>query len=313
MNDAEMSPAQPVPEAAFTGRLRRAREAAGLHVAVMATMLKVPVRKLEALEAGRLDELPDITFARALASSACRHLKIDPEPILAELPGARPATLVQMATDDKPAFRAAGQGALSGLSASVLSGKPAVWAAVLLLGLAAGVYFWPATPPSGAASDAASDAVAAADPPAVEMPNTSDVVLPPAAVAESGPASAASAAPAAVSAPPEAGVGSAQPAVAQPATTAAAAETAAEALPAVTGKDLLTIVGRGDSWLEVSDAQGRVLLRRMLRAGEVHKFNTQPPYRVLLGNANAAEVRVRGRAFDLQPHLRNSVARFEVQ
>ena len=58
--------------------LRAAREAAGLHIAALAAALKVPVRKLEALEAGRYGELPDLTFARALASSACRHLKVDP-------------------------------------------------------------------------------------------------------------------------------------------------------------------------------------------------------------------------------------------
>jgi cytoskeleton protein RodZ len=65
--------------------------------------------------------------------------------------------------------------------------------------------------------------------------------------------------------------------------------------------------------MEVTDAQGRVLLRRMLQEGEVHRFNTQPPYRVLLGKAQAAQVRVRGKDFDLEPHTRNSVARFEVQ
>ncbi|MBU7575138.1 MAG: helix-turn-helix domain-containing protein, partial [Hydrogenophaga sp.] len=56
--------------------LRAAREAAGLHIAALAAALKVPVKKLEALEAGRYSELPDLTFARALASSACRHLKV---------------------------------------------------------------------------------------------------------------------------------------------------------------------------------------------------------------------------------------------
>ncbi len=49
-----------------------------MHIAALAASLKVPVNKLEALEAGRYDELPDLTFARALASSACRQLKVDP-------------------------------------------------------------------------------------------------------------------------------------------------------------------------------------------------------------------------------------------
>ena len=38
-------------------RLREARDAAGLHIAALAAALTVPVRKLEALEAGRYEEL----------------------------------------------------------------------------------------------------------------------------------------------------------------------------------------------------------------------------------------------------------------
>ena len=66
--------------------LRRAREATGLHVAALAVSLKVPVRKLEALEEDRWDLLTDAVFVRALASSVCRTLKIDPQPVLERLP-----------------------------------------------------------------------------------------------------------------------------------------------------------------------------------------------------------------------------------
>ena len=47
--------------------LRAARERQGLHVAALAAAIKIPQRKLEALEAGRFEELPDATFTRALA------------------------------------------------------------------------------------------------------------------------------------------------------------------------------------------------------------------------------------------------------
>ena len=71
--------------------LRLAREQVGVHIAALAVALKVPVRQLEALEQDRLDLLPDHTFARALAGSVCRQLKVDATPILAALPqgGAR--------------------------------------------------------------------------------------------------------------------------------------------------------------------------------------------------------------------------------
>ena len=66
--------------------LRKAREQAGLHIGALAVSLKVPVKKLEALETDQLDQLPDPVFARALASSVCRALKLDPGPVLRMLP-----------------------------------------------------------------------------------------------------------------------------------------------------------------------------------------------------------------------------------
>jgi cytoskeleton protein RodZ len=50
--------------------------------------LKVPVKRLEALEADQWGSFPDAVFVRALASSVCRSLKIDPAPVLAHLPKA---------------------------------------------------------------------------------------------------------------------------------------------------------------------------------------------------------------------------------
>jgi cytoskeleton protein RodZ len=54
---------------------------------VLAQALRVSTTKLEALEADRLDELPDAMFARALTLAVCRQLKTDAAPVLALLPG----------------------------------------------------------------------------------------------------------------------------------------------------------------------------------------------------------------------------------
>jgi len=56
-----------------------------------------------------------------------------------------------------------------------------------------------------------------------------------------------------------------------------------------------------------------VLTKRLLKAGESVEFADATPYTVVLGRAEGAEVKVRGRAFDLTPFVRNSVARFEVK
>jgi cytoskeleton protein RodZ len=122
--------------------LRTAREATGLHVAALAVSLKVPVKKLEALEAGRLDLLPDVTFARALAASVCRTLKIDPGTVLAYLP----ATGVSRLGADVPAINTPYRTAGPRLSFRGQMLNPSVLAVVALLVAAAVVVLWPQTP-----------------------------------------------------------------------------------------------------------------------------------------------------------------------
>ena len=81
-------------DAAQAGALMRAaREKQGLRLDALAMLIKVVPVKLEALEAGRIEQLPDATFARALAQAVCRALKIDAGPVLALMPGNRQSRL----------------------------------------------------------------------------------------------------------------------------------------------------------------------------------------------------------------------------
>lgn len=313
-----MSEALPQPDAqtsvepAASGRLRQAREEAGLHIAVLATMLKVPVKKLEALEQGRFHELPDLTFARALACSACRHLKMDPTPVLAELPGARAAPLIPTAVGSKPLLRAA-DGAIGSWTVWAYLKAPSAWTAAALLLSAAAVYWWPATGallPVWVPEPAARGGVVSPSPlPASELvasAASSSVMPPPAAPDVTPPAVAQVVTDGAVLGDSTVG-GSARQA------SGAAVAFADPVVESSSAEALLMIVGTGETWLEVVDAKGAVLLRRLLRSGEAHRFSAQPPYRVVLGNAAAARVVVRGKDFDTTPFVRNSVAKFEVQ
>jgi cytoskeleton protein RodZ len=76
--------------------LRRAREAKGLHISVLATSLRVPVDRIRALESEQWADLPDLVFARALTMSVCRHLKIDSAPVLAGMPDPDPLRSVRV-------------------------------------------------------------------------------------------------------------------------------------------------------------------------------------------------------------------------
>jgi cytoskeleton protein RodZ len=111
--------------------MREAREAQGLHVAALAVSLKVPVKKLEALEADRLEELPDAVFVRALASSVCRALKMDAKPVLAKLPGLNTRVLDQADKGMNVAFRTRADGPAPSPLANL--NKPVVLAVMVLL------------------------------------------------------------------------------------------------------------------------------------------------------------------------------------
>jgi cytoskeleton protein RodZ len=63
----------------------------------------------------------------------------------------------------------------------------------------------------------------------------------------------------------------------------------------------------------VIDGTGKVQVQRILKAGDALNFSSPPPYSVVLGRADAVQVQVRGRPFDVTPFARNSVARFEVK
>ncbi|HEX5737453.1 MAG TPA: DUF4115 domain-containing protein, partial [Hydrogenophaga sp.] len=99
---------------------------------------------------------------------------------------------------------------------------------------------------------------------------------------------------------------------AQDASTSAPVEVQAPDVPAASTA-LLRISAVGESWVEVTNGAGAVVVQRVLKQGDVIEFSSAPPYKVILGRAEAAQVFVRGKTLDVMPYARNSVARFEVK
>jgi cytoskeleton protein RodZ len=286
-------------------RLKEAREAAGLHIAALAAALKVPVKKLEALEAARYSELPDLTFARALASSACRQLKVDPAPILQQIPqGASPKLGDHGHSLNAPFNPGRGEEPINPLS---WLSRPALLAAIALLLGALVIVFLPRaeSPPVGVsvAEPAAAEPVAAVEPVAAQEPTGAPVQdsVQPVVTTQAPPAVESMAVPAVVAAPSEVALAAVAP-----------ADTPVVPPPASNGR-LLSITATGESWVEVVNGSGNVVAKRLMQAGEVLDFSAAPPYTVVLGKVDAAQVNVRGKLFDTAPFSRNNVARFEVK
>jgi len=271
-----MSDVTPSVEPSAGAMLRAAREKQGMHIAVLAASIKVAKPKLEALENDRYDELPDMTFTRALAQTVCRALKIDAEPVLARMPRSGSHRLEPLGGGLNAPFRER-PGRLEP-SDWTLVNKPVFWAVAAVLLATAALYLLPEDLWRGMLGG-------------VKAPG-----------AASAPAASA---PAAAS-------------VAEAATTPVLVETVhsapvAASAPGATPATIAVLRASDESWIEVHDANGQVLMSRTLLAGETVGLDGALPLRVKIGNAVATELSFRGRPVDLAPITRDNIARLELR
>ena len=295
--------------------LRDAREAAGLHIAALAVVLKVPVAKLEALEADNFSALPDMVFVRALASSVCRTLKIDPQAVLALLPqGEGPRLSAADVGLNAPVKGFAGRSSAAPFKGA--GSRSFVWAVGLLLIGAALMMFLPR------GLDADLSALLKQPETTTKIPMPTGNVAQEISVAVGAEQRVPSAAPAPAPAA-AAGVGVELPAgeSIKPAGIAshpivlpsveASAPSSAPAADAPSG--VLAFKARSESWIQVRDAAGALVLQRNLAPNELVSVSGVLPLAVVIGRADATEVFVRGKPYDIGPVSRENVARFEVK
>ncbi len=305
------------------GMLRRAREQQGMHIAMLASIMKVTPKKLEALEGNRLNELPDLAFARALAQSVCRTLKTDPDPILARLPAlAKPEGLEHATNGLAAPFREHGDSHTDGSFWAFLT-RPVFWAIAAVLAAAAVMAFAPKTwlqrftssagdgakTTMGVASAAAGTA---ATPKVVSEPlqplsdkpvvMTSPVVVAPVTTTKAaelmGPAR------------PEPSSG-----VLVETVHSAPASNAASSSPQSSGdpSGLIVVRAKAEAWVEVVDGKGRSMIARSLQPDETIGIDGDPPFKVRLGNVGNTELRYRGEPVDVSTRSVGNTIRLELK
>ena len=270
--------------------LREAREAAGLHLSTLAASLKVSISKLEALEHDQFDLLPDAAFTRALASSVCRMLKLDPAPVLERLPPLSTARFVSQDRGINEPFRPRNIGPAPSVLAQV--SRPAVLAGLVLLLGALVLIFLPSLRKEATLEGMSSSGPLASEP---ALQSSSKLSLD-AKVEDT----------AALAALPAASAG-------QPATGMHESITAAKDTATPRVSPLALFRATGDSWVKVTDAKGVVVLNRTLRTGEAVEVSGSLPLSAVIGRADMMQVQVHGQTFDLGAVSKNNVARFEVK
>jgi cytoskeleton protein RodZ len=68
----------------------------------------------------------------------------------------------------------------------------------------------------------------------------------------------------------------------------------------------------GESWIEVKDASGLVILTGIYHAG-TQSVVGRAPFEVVIGSASVVTLRDDGRSVDLRPYTRSEVARLTLQ
>jgi cytoskeleton protein RodZ len=271
-----------------------------MHIEALAMALKVPVSKLEALEADNYQILPDAVFVRALASSVCRSLKLDPGPVLALMPQSSVPELSVDGAGINAAFRDGTEKAGGG---AILAGvrHPVFLAVFVLLVGAAALALFPRS---------VSEVPMAVDEQVqktVAIPSElNNEVIPPANVASADTGNASLAM--------ESGsvASSVRPAVSD--SGALPVPPVPAAADTIDSKgQLLVLRARSESWVQVRDATGATTLQKILTSGESVVVPGKPPLSVVIGNAEVTEVLVQGKAMDLASIAKDNVARFEVQ
>jgi cytoskeleton protein RodZ len=313
--------------------LRLAREEQRMTLETLASLIKVTPAKLEALEQGQYDRLPDANFTRALAMTVCRALRLDPTPVLAMLPAAKPTALAEGKPPLNQPFKDVRGGSPlfdhQGVLGNLLTLK---WLAPIgLLVAALLVYVLPdnLVSPDGLRRwlKPASDAVNVVDAstPAASMPSPSGVMPSDAITASAATvpvvassAAAAASMPASSASVPTLVLDSAASAPVPAAwhdprlVAASASASPVAAVPGVASGAIALNVSEA-AWIEVRDGNGVKLLSRQVAAGERLNLDGPAPISLRIGNAAGVQLAYKGQPVDLVPLTRNNVARVELK
>jgi cytoskeleton protein RodZ len=267
------------PGNSFGQRLAAAREGAGLGVGDVAAHLRLHVNQVRALESGDLAKLPEPAYVRGFVRSYARLVGLDAGPLLDDLnsrlaPASGSVVEGMARTRDYSPVKAAAREQSSRLFVLGLA----------IAGLVAlGIVGWYATRQASQADAPPPTKPAGIETPAAPLPTEPAPAPTP---GTDGNLKSGEAKP--VDAPRQASAGD-EPGAA------------------------LTLRFNGVSWVEVTDAAGKVLLSQIVQPGDTHQPSGLLPLSVIIGDASKATVAVRGQAFTLERVTRGNVARFSVE
>ena len=311
------------------GRLRAARTERGLDLERIAAQLHLRPALIEALEEGRYDALPGPVFVAGYIRNYGRQVGLDPEALITEyLSAHRKAEPARVWA--RPLAARSDQGS-SGFLIRLVTVLLVAGVAYLFVQWWQGRVPTVAEPPAEptATEDSpgptrATDRAVAQEP---EPTKREPVGAPRPAERPTESAPTLSGQPAAhrpspdtvaetpvAPAPSTTEAGQEEPPEASPAPTLDAAQGPAQDSGDAAAVDAGTVVleFRGPCWVDVRDSTKSFSLTGEMSTGDRRVLGGTPPYSLILGNAAAVRVTVKGAPFDLNPVTKGNVARFKL-
>jgi cytoskeleton protein RodZ len=289
--------------------LAQARLATGLSVEDIARQLRFGVRQIQALEAGRLEQLPGPTFVRGIVRSYARLLKLDPAPLIEQLEGKfdvpdanRLATLFKQPVPFSDGAR----------QSNMVYGLVTL-GVLVIAGVLAYQWWYRDKTPAQPKVEATAASPTPAEQPAAATVATAPQAAPPATQAPLAPApqaakpASAPTAPAAPSAPSAPGAARA---------TAAAqlqAPPVPPSVPVARGKRRVEFEFEEESWVEVTNGLGQVISAHLNPPGSRKVVDGVPPLTIVIGNAQHVTVFYKDMPIDLKPYIKVEVARLVLE
>jgi len=282
--------------------LGTARRTQGLEIGDVARQLKLSVSQIQALEAGDFDKLPGPVFVRGFIRNYARLLKLDPEAILDSI------------ELDVPS--ASGHGAVPPSrdiplpSEQVQKSWPRYVMPLLLLIAGLVVYeFYLSNGGSGEQQSVQPVSAPVAAPvmaPLAQIQPDAGTQAPQPEGAVPDPA------PAAMVAEPErqAAAGMSDAATPSPAESGAADKQGQSSKKV---EHELHLVFPKQSWVEIRDRNGNMLLSRINPPGSEQRVNGLPPFSLIIGNAHSVRLTHNDNPVNLAQHATDDVARFTLK
>jgi cytoskeleton protein RodZ len=291
--------------------LRAARERLGWELPDVAHFLRIRFAYLVALEEGRIDELPGVTYALGFLRIYARALGLDPDELARRFRdeageiNRQPELSFPVPVPDRgvPAGAVVLLGVVLAVAAYVgwyrLSGTGALPPEVpppvpARLAPLAAEQVPPQTPAQTRLAPAATKAAPTPTPVRTQTPTALASVEAPSVPSSMAPSAGAPADPATLTRPSGGAVDPAEPVQALPPSQAAAATTGPPATTPGPGQARIILSASQDAWLLVRDKSGQVLLSRVLHPGETWTVPAEPNLTLTTGNAGGTVVQVDG-------------------